>query len=60
MIEPRKHPYLIASVTAIILAVTVWLIMPKEYAAQIKISDEYKEADLAVGLNNISAKTIPC
>ena len=56
MIEPRKHPYLIASVTAIILAVTVWLIMPKEYAAQIKISDEYKEADLAVGLNNISAK----
>ena len=56
MIEPRKHPYLLASVAAIILAVVVWLLVPKEYAAQIKIADEYKETDLAVGLNNISAK----
>ncbi len=56
MIEPRKHPYLIASIAAIILAVVVWLVVPKEYAAQIKIADEYKETDLAVGLNDISAK----
>lgn len=56
MIEPRKHPYLIASVAAIIFAVVVWFIVPKEYAAQIKIADEYKETDLAVGLNDIGAK----
>jgi len=56
MLEPHKHPYLIASVAAIILAVAVWIIVPKKYAAQIKIADEYREMDLAVGLNNISAK----
>ena len=30
--------------------------MPKEYAAVIKVSDEYKEVDLAIGLTRISAK----
>ena len=56
MMKSRKCTYLIASITALILAVLVWLIEPNEYEAQIKISDEYTETDLAVGLNNISAK----
>ena len=30
--------------------------MPKEYAAVTKVSDEYKEMDLAIGINRISAK----
>ncbi len=30
--------------------------MPKEYSAVIKVSDEYKEVDLAIGLTRISAK----
>lgn len=46
--------YLLATVAACLLAVTAWLFSPKEYAAQVKISDEYKETDFAVGLNRFN------
>ena len=47
----KKHPYIITGILAIILSTTIWLCMPKMYAAQVKISDEYKETDLSVGLD---------
>lgn len=52
----KNHPYIIASVFATLLSIVVWALMPKEYAAVTKVSDEYKEVDLAVGLNRISAR----
>ena len=30
--------------------------MPKEYTAVTKVSDEYKEVDLAIGMNSITAR----
>ena len=52
----RKHPYILATLIATLLAIVVWLIMPKEYTAITKLSDEYKEVDLAVGLDKIQAR----
>lgn len=52
----KKHPYIIATVAAILLAIVVWRITPKEYSAIVKLSDEYKETDLAIGLNAISVQ----
>jgi oligosaccharide repeat unit polymerase len=34
----------------------VWLLVPKEYTAITKLSDEYKEVDLAIGLDKIKAQ----
>lgn len=50
----RKHPYIITIVTSTFLAVVVWMLVPKHYTAQTTLSDEYKETDLVVGLNNIN------
>lgn len=36
---------------ATLLAIAVWLCIPKTYTAITKIADEYKEMDLALGLN---------
>ena len=47
----KKHPYITATLVATLLAIVVWLCVPKEYTAVTKLSDEYKEVDLAVGLN---------
>ena len=52
----RKHPYIVATVIATLLAVVVWLCVPKKYTAVTKISDEYKEVDLAIGLDVYSAR----
>lgn len=52
----RKYPYLCAVVISTLIAVVVWIFIPKEYAAQTRLSDEYKEMDLAVGLNKIQAR----
>lgn len=49
----KKYPYISCSVFAIILAVVVWSVVPKKYSARVKLSDEYKEVDLAVGLDRI-------
>ena len=38
------------------LATAVWLCIPKEYTAATKLSDEYKEMDLSIGLNDLSSK----
>lgn len=51
-----KHPYLTATLVATLLAVVVWLCVPKEYTAVTKLSDEYKEMDLAIGLDDMMAK----
>lgn len=52
----KKHPYISVTIVAILLSIVVWLIMPKEYSAVTKISDEYKEVDLAIGLTSLQAK----
>lgn len=51
----KKHPYFFATIIATLLAIVVWMSMPKEYTAITKLSDEYKETDLAIGLNNTTA-----
>ena len=52
----QRHPYIIASLIAALLAGAVWLFTPKTYSATTTISDEYKEMDLAIGLSIISAQ----
>jgi oligosaccharide repeat unit polymerase len=52
----KRHPYIIATIIATLLAVVVWLCVPKEYSAVTKVSDEYKEVDLAIGMNSITAR----
>lgn len=52
----RTRHYIYACLTATLLAVVVWLCMPKEYAATTSISDEYKEMDIGIGMNIIQAK----
>lgn len=51
----KKHPYIVATLIATILAIVVWMCVPKEYTAITKLSDEYKEIDLAIGLNDMKA-----
>lgn len=52
----RSHPYILAAIAAAVLAVAVWLVIPKRYAAVTTIADEYKEVDLAIGLTKIQAR----
>lgn len=52
----QRHPYIITSVIAALLAGVVWLFTPKIYSATTTISDEYKEMDLAIGLSVIKAQ----
>lgn len=52
----RQHPYVVATLAAIVLSMVVWSFVPKEYAAQTTIIDEYQEMDLAIGLDNVSAR----
>lgn len=47
----KKYPYIFATILATLLAIVVWLITPKEYTAITKVSDEYKETDLVIGLD---------
>lgn len=47
----KRHPYIIATIIATLLAVVVWFCVPKEYTAITKLSDENKEVDLIVGYN---------
>lgn len=53
---PFKKQYLISTAIASVIAIVVWFFVPKEYAAQVKLSDEYKETDLAVGLTKMAAR----
>ena len=52
----KRHPYIVTTTIATLLAIVVWLLVPKEYTATIKLSDEYKEVDLAIGLDKIKAQ----
>ncbi len=52
----KKHPYILATIIATLLASVVWLCVPKEYRAVTKISDEYKEMDLSIGMSMIKAQ----
>ena len=51
----KRHPYIFATVIATLLALVVWLCVPKDYTAVTKLSDEYKETELAIGFNNAKA-----
>ncbi len=51
----KRHPYILATAIATLLALLVWLCVPKEYTAITKLSDEYKETELAIGFSNIKA-----
>ncbi len=52
----KRHPYIVTTVIATLLAIVVWLLVPKEYTAITELSDEYKEVDLAIGLDKIKAQ----
>ena len=52
----KDRPYISATIVATLLAIAVWLCLPNEYAAKTKISDEYKEVDIAIGLSKIEAQ----
>lgn len=51
----KRHPYILAAIIATLTAILVWIVVPKDYTAFTKLSDEYKETELAVGLNAIQA-----
>ena len=51
----KRHPYILATVIATLLALVVWLCVPKDYTAVTKLSDEYKETELAIGFSSAKA-----
>lgn len=51
----NKNIYIYTIIVATLVATIIWICIPKRYTAQTKIADEYKETDLAVGLDKISA-----
>ena len=52
----KKCPYITATIFATLLALVVWFCVPKEYTAITKLSDEYKEMDISIGLNKLRAR----
>ena len=52
----NNRSYIVTTIIATLLAIVVWLLVPKEYTAITKLSDEYKEVDLAIGLDQIKAQ----
>jgi len=51
----RNHPYILSTVIATFLATIVWLCIPKKYTAITKLSDEFQETELAIGLSQLQA-----
>ncbi len=51
----HRQVFLVVSVMALLAAIVVSASIPDEYPAYIKISDERKETDILLGLNNFSA-----
>ena len=47
-----RYIYIKVTFIAVLASMIVWCILPKEYAATVKISDEYKETDLGIGLTH--------
>lgn len=52
----RRHPFIFSIIVGALLAIFVWLLVPKEYVAYTKLSDEHKEMDIAIGLGRIVSK----
>lgn len=52
----KRHPYIIATLTAALLASVVWLLTPITYSAKTTLTDEYREMDLIIGLNVVNAQ----
>ena len=52
----KSYPYISVAIIAALLAIVVWQCIPKEYTAATKLSDEYKEMDLSVGLDKIASQ----
>ncbi len=52
----KKCNYLVITVLSAICAIVVYFLVPTYYSAHIKLCDEYKETDLSVGLNSLSAQ----
>jgi len=52
----RQHPYISVTLIGILLGWAIWLCVPTEYSAVTKISDEYKEVDLAIGMSMIQSQ----
>lgn len=48
-----KHRYLSTIIVSIIVGTMIWLCTPPKYSAQIILTDEYKEMDLLVGINEM-------
>ena len=51
----RKYPYISTIIVSIIMGTIIWLYVPAYYCARTTISDEYRETDLAVGLDIVKA-----
>jgi len=51
----HRIAYLVVVAAAAVGTLLLTLLLPDEYAAQVKLSDEYKVTDLAVGLSHTSA-----
>lgn len=51
----KRHPYIQTIILTTIVSLVAWGFVPKRYAAQTKLVDEYKEVDLAIGMNSMSA-----
>lgn len=52
----KSYPYIVAIILATIFSIVAWYFTPNKYSATTKLGDEFKETDLAIGLNDISAK----
>lgn len=50
----QYQSYIVAVIASIVIATVYCIVVPNEYIAQTKVSDEAKETDLGLGLNQIS------
>ena len=48
-----KFRYLLTIIVSVIIGTIIWLCLPPRYCAHTTLSDEYKEMDLLVGLNEL-------
>ncbi len=51
----HKRLYIVVCIVCILLAIAIFISVPKVYAATVKVADEPKEIDFLVGLDNYEA-----
>lgn len=51
----KRHPYITTALVTTFVSLVVWCFVPAKYGARTKIVDEYKETDIAIGLNGLQA-----